>query len=118
MIEAALPDDPEGPASWPVFAALLPHAQAALDPASDNMLTIARYLGETGSYAAALTVQQRSCKPGRRPGAPSAPIRWPPAPTWPTGPGKRGTRPWPGTSTPRCCPSENGSWAPSTPRRS
>ncbi len=37
VIEAALPGDPDDPGSWPVFAALLPHAQAALDPASYGM---------------------------------------------------------------------------------
>ena len=29
LVEAALPGDPEQPADWPVFAVLLPHAQAA-----------------------------------------------------------------------------------------
>ena len=37
VIEAALPADARTPAIWPVFAALLPHAQAALAPASDGM---------------------------------------------------------------------------------
>ena len=37
VIEAALPHDPEDPGCWPTFAALLPHAQAALDPVSDGM---------------------------------------------------------------------------------
>ena len=59
VIEAALPDDPEDPGCWPVFAALLPHAQAALDPASNGMDKLARYLGASGSYAAALAVQQQ-----------------------------------------------------------
>jgi len=59
VIEAALPDDPEDPGCWPVFAALLPHAQATLDQASDGMYQLARYLGESGSYAAALAVQQQ-----------------------------------------------------------
>ncbi len=59
VIEAALPGDPLDPGSWPVFAALLPHAQAALDPASYGMYQLARYLGESGSYAAALAVQQQ-----------------------------------------------------------
>ena len=59
VIGAALPGDPEDPGCWPVFAVLLPHAQAALDPASDGMDQVARYLGESGSYAAALAVQQQ-----------------------------------------------------------
>ena len=42
-----------------MFAALLPHAQAALDPASYGMDQVARYLGASGSYAAALAVQQQ-----------------------------------------------------------
>jgi Domain of unknown function (DUF4062) len=53
VIEAALPGDPEDPGSWPVFAALLPHAQAALDPASDGMDQMALYLGAFGSYTVA-----------------------------------------------------------------
>ena len=59
VIGAALPGDPQDPGCWPVFAALLPHAQAVLDPASDGMDTLARYLGASGSYAAALAVQQQ-----------------------------------------------------------
>jgi hypothetical protein len=58
VIDAALPDDPDHPAAWPVFAALLPHAQAALSPGSDGMGKIAGYLGAIGSYAAARTLQQ------------------------------------------------------------
>ena len=59
MIGAALPGDPQDPGCWPVFAALLPHAQAALDPASYGMDQVARYLGASGSYAAALAVQRQ-----------------------------------------------------------
>ena len=59
VIQAALPADPQDPAAWPEFAALLPHAQAALDPASDGMYQMARYLGASGSYAAALAVQRQ-----------------------------------------------------------
>ena len=59
VIEAALRGDPEDPGCWPVFAALLPHAQAALDPASYGMSRLARYLGASGSYAAALAVQRQ-----------------------------------------------------------
>ncbi len=59
VIEAALPGVPEDPGCWPVFAALLPHAQAVLDPTSDGMAELARYLGASGSYAAALAVQRQ-----------------------------------------------------------
>jgi hypothetical protein len=59
VIGAALPGDPEDPGCWPVFAALLPHAQAALDPGSNGMYQLARYLGASGSYAAALAVQRQ-----------------------------------------------------------
>jgi len=59
VIGAPLPDNPEDPGCWPVFAALLPHAQAALDPASNGMYQVARYLGASGSYAAALAVQRQ-----------------------------------------------------------
>jgi hypothetical protein len=53
VIEAALPGDPEDPAAWPVFAALLPHTQAALGRARDGMQKVASYLGYSGNYAAA-----------------------------------------------------------------
>ena len=75
VIEAALPGDPEDPAAWPVFAALLPHAQAALAPASDGMDQIARYLGATGNYAAARAVQQQVLQAREGTPAPSIPTR-------------------------------------------
>ena len=53
LIEAALPGDPRRPDTWPVFAALLPHAQAALPADRDAMADIASYLGNSGSYMAA-----------------------------------------------------------------
>ena len=59
VIEAALPDDPRDPGCWPVFEALLPHAQAALDRASYGMYQVGLYLGASGSYAAALAVQRQ-----------------------------------------------------------
>ncbi len=40
LVHAALPDDAQDPASWPVFAALLPHAQATVDLAGNSMLRI------------------------------------------------------------------------------
>jgi hypothetical protein len=53
LIEAAIPDDAQLPETWSVCAALLPHAQAALDLTSDGMWQIARYLGHSGNYPAA-----------------------------------------------------------------
>ena len=53
LVEAAIPDDPKLPGTWPAFAALLPHAQAALDLTSSGMWRIAEYLGNSGNYPAA-----------------------------------------------------------------
>jgi hypothetical protein len=53
LIEAAIPNDTALPGTWPACAALLPHAQAALDLTSSGLWRIARYLGESGSYPAA-----------------------------------------------------------------
>jgi len=53
LIAAALPASPELPESWPVFAALMPHALAALTPGSAGIGQIGSYLGYSGSYAAA-----------------------------------------------------------------
>jgi hypothetical protein len=59
LIETAIPTDTEPPVTWPVCAALLPHAQVALPDASDGVARIANYLGRSGSYAAARDLQQR-----------------------------------------------------------
>jgi hypothetical protein len=53
VIETALPEDPQQPGTWAVFAALLPHAQAALAADSDGLTRIASYLRLSGSYLAA-----------------------------------------------------------------
>ena len=53
VIEAAIPGDPLQSAAWPVFAVLLPHAQAALSTDNEAMGRIAGYLRRIGSYAAA-----------------------------------------------------------------
>ena len=45
--------------AWPACTALLPHAQAALDPASDGMFQIAESLGHSGSYVAARDLLMR-----------------------------------------------------------
>ena len=59
LIEDAIPANTEPPATWPVCAALLPHAQAALADDSDGAARIANYLGRSGSYAAARDLQRR-----------------------------------------------------------
>jgi hypothetical protein len=58
LIEAAIPDDTELPAAWPVCAVLLPHARAALGLTSHGMAQIANYLGFSGSFAAARDLYQ------------------------------------------------------------
>jgi Tetratricopeptide repeat len=59
LIEAAIPDDTAQTETWPVCAALLPHAQAALADDSDGMARIADYLGFSGSPAAARDLHRR-----------------------------------------------------------
>jgi Domain of unknown function (DUF4062)/Tetratricopeptide repeat len=59
LIEDAIPCDTGLPETWPVCAALLPHAQAALADDSDGMARIANYLRSSGSYAAARDLQRR-----------------------------------------------------------
>ncbi len=53
VIEAAIPASTDAPQTWPVFALLLPHSQAALADDSDGMARAAEYLGHSGSPAAA-----------------------------------------------------------------
>ena len=53
LIEAAIPADPKEPGAWPDFAAILPHAKAALSADSDGMGRIASYLGYRGNYQGA-----------------------------------------------------------------
>jgi Tetratricopeptide repeat len=59
LIVAALPDDATSPGSWREFAALLPHAYAAVADDSAGMAQIASYLAFSGSYAAARDLQRR-----------------------------------------------------------
>jgi hypothetical protein len=59
VIEAALPEEPSHPAAWPVMAALLPHAQTALTPASYGMDKIVTYLRATGNYGPASVLQRQ-----------------------------------------------------------
>ena len=100
------------------YAALLPTVERILGPEHPDTLAtradLARWTGEAGDAAAArdqfaalLPVVERVSRP-RAPGHPDHPA------TSPAGPGRRGMRPPPGTSSPRCCPCSSGSWAPST----
>jgi uncharacterized protein DUF4062/tetratricopeptide repeat protein len=50
LVEAAIPADPDLTASWPAFAALLPHARAVLALTSEGMRRMAEYLGKSGGY--------------------------------------------------------------------
>ena len=59
LVEAALPAEPWMSGTWPVYAMLLPHAQAALPDDSDGMARLATYLGSSGSYATARDLQRR-----------------------------------------------------------
>jgi hypothetical protein len=53
VVDAAIPVDPQPPRAWRAYALLLPHAQSVLDLTSDGLWQVARYLGHSGSYAAA-----------------------------------------------------------------
>jgi hypothetical protein len=53
LIEEAIPAETAVAKTWPACAALLPHAQAALDLTSGGIRRIAEYLGHSGSYPAA-----------------------------------------------------------------
>jgi Tetratricopeptide repeat len=59
VIEDALPSDTDPSETWPVCAALLPHAQVALADDSAGMARLANYLGSSGSYAAARDLNRR-----------------------------------------------------------
>ncbi len=59
VIEAAIPARTDAPQTWPVFAPLLPHAQAALAHDSEGMARTAEYLGHSGSPAAARDLSRR-----------------------------------------------------------
>ncbi|MEV4020352.1 FxSxx-COOH system tetratricopeptide repeat protein [Nonomuraea angiospora] len=56
LLEAALPDTPEQPDTWPRFAQLLPHARTVLPLTSPILRTVAQYLGQSGDYRTATTL--------------------------------------------------------------
>jgi hypothetical protein len=59
LVEATIPDDPQQPATWPVFAMLLPHTQAVLATDSASMDRIASYLFSSGNPVAARDLTRR-----------------------------------------------------------
>jgi hypothetical protein len=59
LVEAAIPAGLEPPpATWPVFASLLPHARAVLTADSNGLSRIANYLGFRGNYKDARDLQR------------------------------------------------------------
>ena len=58
IIDAALPSDPRDPATWAAYAALFPHAQAALPGGSAASERIAAYVGYSGRRATARDLMQ------------------------------------------------------------
>ena len=101
------------------FAALLPIVERVLGPEHPGTLitrdSLAYWTGEAGDAAAArdqfaALLPHPGAGPGRRaPGHPGHPRQ-----PRPLDRGDAGMRPGPATSSPRCCPSSSGSWAPST----
>ena len=61
VIEAAIPQDPQQPANWPVFRAILPHAEAALPADSVGMVRIAEYLGASAKARGIATSYRNYC---------------------------------------------------------
>jgi hypothetical protein len=59
LVDAAVPADAQRPGTWPACALLLPHARAILGLTSRGIWQIARYLGSSGSYPAALELCAR-----------------------------------------------------------
>ena len=59
LVGAALPAEPWMPGTWPVYAMLLPHVQAAAPADSTAAAAIADYLGQSGSYAVARDSMER-----------------------------------------------------------
>jgi len=53
IIAAAIPADTTLPKAWPTFAVLLPHALTILPATNVDLRRMARFLGDSGSYATA-----------------------------------------------------------------
>ena len=112
-------DGGDAAAARDLFAGLLPVFERVLGPEHPHTLVargnLARWTGKAGDPAGARDLfagAAAGARAGPRPGAPGHPVL--PAPTSPAGPGRRGTRPGPGTCSPGCCPCSSGSSARST----
>jgi hypothetical protein len=114
VVEAALREDPRQPGAWPVFASLLPHAQAALPADSDGTAAIGAYLGFSGGYAAARDFSRAMLEERAKVLGPEHPGTLAARAYLAYWTGMAGSAAGPATSTPRCCPSTSGCWAPST----
>ncbi|MFI9846772.1 tetratricopeptide repeat protein [Nonomuraea sp. NPDC051941] len=59
LLQAALPNDPERLANWPVYRALLPHARAVLPLDSPGLRQVCDYLEASGDPVTALDIQRQ-----------------------------------------------------------
>lgn len=57
ILHAAIPDRPDLPENWPILSDLLPHARAVLGPETAGTALIVEYLGASGDYATARSIQ-------------------------------------------------------------
>ncbi|MGW1887391.1 FxSxx-COOH system tetratricopeptide repeat protein [Streptomyces sp. NPDC001970] len=61
LVEAALPDEPHRPETWPTYRSLVPHARATLGPRRGGTAKLVEYLGASGDYRTARLVQEEVC---------------------------------------------------------
>ena len=58
LLEAAMPDEPHRPETWPTYAALVPHARATLGLDRPGVVKLVEYLDASGDYRTARIVQE------------------------------------------------------------
>jgi len=118
LVGAALPaDSPWLNETWPDYAMLLPHVQAAAPADSAAAAKIADYLGIGGNYRAARASMNRVLEARKRTCGPEDPDTRRPAGAWPTGSQRRAIQLRPATSWPRWCRWPSGCSARSTRTR-
>ncbi|GIH26837.1 hypothetical protein Aph01nite_51470 [Acrocarpospora phusangensis] len=59
LLTQALPADPKAIGNWPAYGRLLAHARSVLPPGSPAMKQVIGYLGASGDYTTARTLQQQ-----------------------------------------------------------